>query len=63
MRHCFVLVVPNDAPNHGHIPAPMEEEDDDDHDHDNDDDDDEDDDECLVSTHVYKVQYIFCKCQ
>ena len=30
MRHCFVLVVPDDAPNDGHIPAPMEEDDDDD---------------------------------
>ena len=47
MRHCFLLVVPNDALNDGHIPAPMEEDndddDDDDHDHDHDDDDDEDD--------------------
>ena len=37
MRHCFVLVVPDDASNDGHIPAPMEEDDDDD----DDDDDDE----------------------
>ena len=47
MRHCFILVVPDDAPNDGHIPAPMEEDDydddDEDHDHDDDDDDDEDD--------------------
>ena len=45
MRHCLVLVVPDDAPNDGHIPAPMEEDDydDDDEDHDDDDDDDEDD--------------------
>ena len=43
MRHCFVLLVPNDAPNNGHIPTPMEVDDDDDHDHDDDDDDDEDD--------------------
>ena len=42
MRHYFLLVVPNDAPNDGHIPAPMEEEDDD-GDDDHDDDDDEDD--------------------
>ena len=41
MRHCLVLVVPDDAPNDGHILSPMEE--DDDHDNDDDDDDDEDD--------------------
>ena len=57
MRHCFILVVPDDAPNDGHIPAPMEEVDDDD------DDDDEDDELCFLSTDAYKVQYIFCKCQ
>jgi hypothetical protein len=45
MRHCLVLVVPNDAPNNCHILAPMEEEDDDDDDEDHDDDDDDDDDE------------------
>ena len=39
MRHCFLLVVPNNALNDGHIPAPMEEDDDDDHDHDDDVDD------------------------
>jgi hypothetical protein len=37
----FLLVVPDDASNDGHIPTPMEV--DDDHDHDHDDDDDEDD--------------------
>ena len=41
MRHCFVLVVPDDAPNNEHIPAPVEEDDDDDHDHDDDDDEDD----------------------
>jgi hypothetical protein len=41
MRHCFVLVVPNDASNDGHIPAPMEDDDDDDDEHDDDDDDDD----------------------
>jgi hypothetical protein len=42
MRHCFILVVLDDAPNDGHIPAPKEEdEDDDDDDHDHDDEDDE----------------------
>ena len=39
MRRCFILIVPNDAPNNGHIPAPMEEDDDDDDDHDDDEDD------------------------
>ena len=57
MRHCFLLVVPNDAPNDGHIPAPMEveDDDDDDHDHDHDDDDDEDYEQCFLSTDAYKV--------
>ena len=41
MRHYFVLVVPDDAPNNEHIPAPVEEDDDDDHDHDDDDDEDD----------------------
>ena len=41
MWHCFLLVVPDDALNDGHIPAPMEKDDDDDHDDDDDDDDDE----------------------
>ena len=51
MKHCFILVVPNYAPNDGHIPAPMEEDDDDydndhdDNDHDDDDDDDDDEDD------------------
>ena len=43
MRHCFFVVVLDDPPNDGHIPAPMEEDDDDDHDHDDDHDDDQDD--------------------
>ena len=47
MRHCFILVVPDDAPNDGHISAPMEVDDDDDddhgHDHDHDHEYDEDD--------------------
>jgi len=34
MRCCFVLIVLDDAPNDGHIPAPMEEDDDDDDDED-----------------------------
>ena len=38
MRNCFVLVVPDDQPNDGHIPAPMEEEDADDDADDNDED-------------------------
>jgi hypothetical protein len=38
VRHCFLLVVPDNLPNYVHIPAPMEEEADDD-----DDDDDGDD--------------------
>ena len=45
MRHCFLLVVPNDAPNDGHIPASMEEEEEEDDDDDDDNDDDEDEDE------------------
>ena len=40
MRHCFVLVVPDNLPNDSHIPAPMEEEDDDDDSDDHDDGDD-----------------------
>jgi hypothetical protein len=35
MRHCFIFVVPDEAPNDRHLPAPKEEEDeeeeDDDH--------------------------------
>jgi hypothetical protein len=38
MRHCFLLVVPDNLPNDGDIPAPMEEEDDDDDDLDDGDD-------------------------
>ena len=51
MRHCFILVVSDDAPNDGHIPATMEKDDedndghDDDDDYDYDDDDDEDNDD------------------
>jgi hypothetical protein len=37
VRHCFVLVVPDDALNDGRILAPMDNDDD------NDDDDDHDD--------------------
>ena len=50
-RHYFVVVVPDDAPNDGHIPAAMEKDDedndghDDDDDYDYDDDDDEDNDD------------------
>jgi hypothetical protein len=36
MRHCFIFVVRDEAPNDGHLPAPKEE--------DEDDNDDEDDD-------------------
>ena len=43
MRHCFILVVPDDALNDGHIPAPIEDDDDDDDNDDHDHDDDKDD--------------------
>jgi hypothetical protein len=43
MRHCFILVVPNDAPNDDHISAPIEDDDDDEHDDDDDHDDGDDD--------------------
>jgi hypothetical protein len=32
MRHCFVFVVPDEALNDGHLPAPKEEDEDDDED-------------------------------
>lgn len=51
---CFIVLVPDEVPNDGHILAPMEDDDDDDEDededededkdHDDDDDDDEDED-------------------